>query len=98
MALKTALTYYIEVICCIDEVKLVCCTYEDLLPVFKRALHLVNSECFIDMLLAVLNHINFASWVPNDDILLMIVAVWCVHEGKMHFLPETVILEDCLRR
>ena len=98
VALKTALTYYIEVIGCIDEVKLIGRAYEDLLPVFKRALHLVDSERFIDMLLAVLNNINFASWVPNDDILLMIVAVWCVHEGKVHFLPETVILEDCLRR
>ena len=98
VALKAALTYNIEVIGCIDEVKLVCRTYEDLLPVFKRALHLFDSERFIDMWLAVLNNINFASWVPNDDILLMIVAVWCIHEGKMHFLPETMILEDCLWR
>ena len=49
------------------------------------------------MLLAVLNHINFASWVANDDILLMIVAMGSIHEGEVNFLPETVILEDSLR-
>ena len=49
------------------------------------------------MLLAVLNYINFASWVANDDILLMIVAMRSVYEGEVNFLPEAVILEDSLR-
>ena len=85
-----------EVLGHVNQIQLVCCTYEEVSALYERAMHHINRQLFEGRLRPMCYHVHFALWITNQHEFRRSKSTGQSNHIQVNLKPVALILEYCL--